>query len=299
MERNKKIALIPFLAAVIFSLIVIGVELIVPLDKLHTASDEEFQNTSVGGKVCISGNTAYYLSSSGKIRMNGKNIDIKIADSGSKMQSYDDGIIYMDENELITCDMTGANKQTVIKNVGEYFLSGNWIFYTEKGSRDLKKIRITDKKSFDLGIKVNGQFTVRGNTLLFIGDKNYLYSARTDGSNLTAFLGKRVDFFMFYGNYIYFLQDGKIWSTVTHNTASMYSYWEADSFTIYDDTMYYISEGILYSRDLTDTEAKPVKIETKGENPTEIYVSKKHLYYYLADGTLYRCDHFGAGAEKM
>ncbi|MBQ5885581.1 MAG: DUF5050 domain-containing protein [Clostridia bacterium] len=299
MERNKKIALIPFLAAVIFSLIVIGVELIVPLDKLHTASDEEFQNTSVGGKVCISGNTAYYLSSSGKIRMNGKNIDIKIADSGSKMQSYDDGIIYMDENELITCDMTGANKQTVIKNVGEYFLSGNWIFYTEKGSRDLKKIRITDKKSFDLGIKVNGQFTVRGNTLLFIGDKNYLYSARTDGSNLTAFLGKRVDFFMFYGNYIYFLQDGKIWSTVTHNTASMYSYCEADSFTIYDDTLYYISEGTMYSRDLTETEAPAVKIETKGENPTEIYVSEKHLYYYLADGTLYRCDHFGAGAEKM
>ena len=78
MERNKKIALIPFLAAAIFSLIVIGVELIIPLDKLHTASDDEFQNTSVGGKVCISGNTAYYLSSSGKIRMNGKNIDIKL-----------------------------------------------------------------------------------------------------------------------------------------------------------------------------------------------------------------------------
>lgn len=299
MERNKKIALIPFLAAVIFSLIVIGVELIIPLDKLHTASDEEFQNISVGGKVCISGNTAYYLSSSGKLRMNGKNIDIKIADSGAKIQSYGDGIIYMDKNELITCDMTGANKQKVIKNVGDYFLSGNWIFYTEKDSRNLKKIRITDKKSFDLGIKVNGQFTVRGNTLLFIGDKNYLYSARTDGSNLTAFLGKRVDSFMFYGNYIYFLQDGKIWSVVTHNTASMYSYCEADSFTIFDDTLYYISEGVLYSRDLTDTEAKPVKLETKGENPTEIYVSKNHLYYYLADGTLYRCDHFGAGAEKM
>ena len=299
MERNKKIALIPFLAAIIFSLIIIGVELVIPLDKLHTASDEEFQNISVGGKVCASGNTTYYLSSSGKIRMNGKNIDIKVADSGSKIQNYGDGIIYMSDGNIISCDMTGADKQTVIKNVGDYFLSGNWIFYTEKGSHDLKKIRITDKKQFNLGIKVNGQFAVRGNTLIFIGDKNYLYSARTDGSNLSAFLGKRVDSFMFYGNYIYFLQDGKIWSTVTHNTASMYSYCEADSFTVYNDTLYYISEGALYSRDLTDQNAKAIKIEIKGENPTEIYVSKNHIYYYLADGSLYRCDQYGAGAEKL
>ena len=64
MERNKKIALIPFFAAIIFSLIIIGVELVIPLDKLHTASDEEFQNISVGGKVCASGNTTYYISSS-------------------------------------------------------------------------------------------------------------------------------------------------------------------------------------------------------------------------------------------
>ena len=298
-ERKKRIALIPFLAALIFSIIIILTELIIPIDKLHTATDEEYQNIAVGGKVCATSKGAYYLSSSGKLRMNSQNLDIKIADGGKKIQSYDNGIVYMNGDDILYCDMTGADSRTVLKNVGDYFLSGNWIYYTEKDKNNLKKIRITDNKQFDLGIKVNGQFAVRGNTIIFIGDKNYLYSSRTDGSNVSGFLGKKVDSFMFYANFIYFLQDGKIWSAANQNTASMHSYCEAESFTVYNDTMYYISDGAVYYLDLTEPDSTEIKIETKGENPTEIYVTNEHLYYYLADGTLYRCDHFGSGAEKM
>lgn len=299
-ENRKKLSFIPVIAALVFSAAVIIAELIIPLDRLHTASNDEYQNIAMGGKLCTEGSIVYYVSSSGTVRSKGETSEFKIADSGDMLQPYKNGVIYRDENNsIIFSDFTGLKKQTVIENVGDCVLSGNWLFYTEYGENSLKKIRLTDKKQLDLGITVSGDFSVRGNTIIFVGDKSYLYSARTDGSKVSPFLGKTVDSFTFYANYVYFMHEGEVWSVANQNTASMLNHCKADAFTVYNDTMYYISDGEMYSLDLTETEPQAKKFKTKGENPTEIYVSEDYLYYYLADGSLYRCNFSGAGAEKM
>ncbi len=298
-DRRKRLSLIPFVAAITFAAVLILVELITPLDRLHTANENEYQNLAVGGKVCVDGDIVYYVSSTGSVRAKGETSDFKISDGGKKLQPFDNGVIFLSEGNVIFSDLSGTQKKTLLDGVDDYFLSGNWLFYTETGKKDLKKIRLTDLKRFDLGIEVNGQFAVRGNTVIYVGEKGYLYSARTDGSDQKPFLGKKVDLFMFYGNFVYFLRDGEVWSAANQNTASMLTYCEADTFTVFDDTLYYIDDGAVYSRDLTDEEAKPKTIKTKGENPTELYVSEGCLYYYLADGSLYRSDLYGAGAVKL
>lgn len=299
-ENRKKLSFIPVILAVVFSAVVIITELIIPLDRLHTASDDEYQNIAMGGKICTDGSIIYYVSSSGSVRSKGETSEFKIADTGDMLQPYNSGVIYRDENNsVIYSDFSGTKKQTVIESVGDYVLSGNWLYYTEIGGSSLKKIRLTDKKQFDLGLEIDGKFSVRGNTIIFIGDKSYLYSARTDGTEVKPFLGKTVDSFTFYANYLYFMHEGKVWSVANQNTASMLSYCEADAFTVYNDTLYYIANGELYSLDLTETDSEAKKIETKGEKPTAIYVSEDYLYYYLADGSLYRCNFSGAGAEQM
>ncbi len=299
MTKRKKIALIPFIAATVFSAVILLTEIITPLDRLHTADAYEFQNTAVGGNVTVDGDIVYYVSPGGSIRAKGKASDFKISNSGSTLQAFKNGVVFLDGGNLIYSDISGTKKETMLKNVGDYFLSGNWLYYTETGSNTLKKMRLTDSKKFNVGVKVNGDFAVRGNTLMFIGDKNYLYTARTDGSNVTPFLGRQVDSFMFYGNYVYFSVDGIIKSVANKNTASMHTYFEADGFTVYNDTLFFIKDGQLNSLDLTDPEAKQKKIPTKGENPTEVYVSEKYLYYYLADGSMYRCDFYGMGTVEM
>lgn len=299
-ENRKKLSFIPVILAVVFSAVVIITQLIIPLDRLHTASDDEYQNIAMGGKICTDGSIIYYVSSSGSVRSKGETSEFKIADTGDMLQPYNSGVIYRDENNsVIYSDFSGTKKQTVIESVGDYVLSGNWLYYTEIGGSSLKKIRLTDKKQFDLGLEIDGRFSVRGNTIIFIGDKSYLYSARTDGTEVKPFLGKTVDSFTFYANYLYFMHEGKVWSVANQNTASMLSYCEADAFTVYNDTLYYIANGELYSLDLTETDSEAKKIETKGEKPTAIYVSEDYLYYYLADGSLYRCNFSGAGAEQM
>lgn len=68
---------------------------------------------------------------------------------------------------------------------------------------------------------------------------------------------------MFYASFVYFMHDGEIWSTANRNTASVLRYGAADAFTVYDNTLFYISDGVVYSRDLSDEEAKPVKLAIK------------------------------------
>lgn len=296
---RKKAAFIPFILALVLSAAVIVTELIMPLDRLHTAADEEYQNTANGGKVCVDGSITYFVSSNGSIRGKGNAADIKIDDGGDMIQAYENGIVYRRDGNVMYADFGGANKRVVLKNVGDFVLSGNWIYYTEQDQSRLKKQRVNDGKQFDLGIDVHGQFAVRGNTVLFIGEKSYLYTARTDGSGVKPFLGRTADSFMFYASFVYFMHDGEIWSTANRNTASVLRYGAADAFTVYDNTLFYISDGVVYSRDLSDEEAKPVKLAIKGGDPRELYVSEDWLYCYFADGTLIRCDFSGAGSEKL
>ena len=299
MTKRKRLAFIPFAAAALFVGAILIAEAVTPLDRLHSADDYEFQNVAVGGDVSIDGEIVYYINQNGNIRVKSEAHDFKIADSGEMLQAWGNGVIYKNGGEVIHSDISGTKKRTVLENVSDYFLSGNWIYYTEKNSATLKKIRITDNKKYDVGVKVNGDFAVRGNTLVFIGEKNYLYSARTDGSQVKPFLGRKIDSFMFYGNYVYFLSDGEIKSVATANTSSIHTYFAADCFTVYGDKLYFIKDNELKVLDLADPEAKPKKIKTKGENPTKVYVSGKKLYYYLADGSLYRTDLYGSGTEKM
>lgn len=298
-KDRKKIAFIPFIIAITFVAVIVVIELIVPLDRLHTASNEEFQNAAMGGKVCTENDIVYYVSSSGAVRAKGAALEFKVADSGDMLAPWKDGLLYRDGKKAVYSDISGGNKRTVLDNVGDYFLSGNWLYYTEAGDNKLKKIRLTDNKKSDIGITVNGDFAVRGNTIIYIGEKNYLYIARTDGSNNRPFLGKKVDSFMFYGNYIYFMHEGEIWSTATQNTANMLIHGKADVFTVYNNTLFYVNDGQLYSRNLVETNAKPKKLETSAGTPCELYVSEDNFYYYLADGSLYRCDFYGTSTKKM
>lgn len=54
----------------------------------------------------------------------------------------------------------------------------------------------------------------------------------------------------------------------------------------------------MYTFDLTDTEAEPSQLKIKGDDPTELYVTEGHIYYYLADGTVWQCDFYGGASQK-
>ncbi len=286
---DKKLKLKAALPVGLFALlcvIVLGLIVMLPFDRPATSPNNSFLNLYNGAFVAQDGSVIYYIDEEGSLYCRGeeKRFIDKAADS---LCPYDIGVIYRTkEGKVKFSDFEGSSTRTVVEYAKKASVSGNWVFYTDdKG--DLYKHFLKTGETKKVGLNVD-DFMISSTAVVYLKD-GYIYTARTDGSQIKQFFGEKVDSFVRYESYMFYKKDGVLYSFASGNTANKQTYFEVDAFNISDDgILFYTLDGKLYSKDITDEKAKPKLLEVGTVDGTLCCIDGR-VYFYHESGVLKSC----------
>ena len=291
MINNKKLtAILPVILFLIVAMLILGVIGILPYDKPSTTSANSFGNLLNGGYVADDGSMTYYVDGSGVLRCSSDPKVYYVDKDCDSICPYRSGVIYRTKSGTIKYSAyNGSSKQTLVKSgVKQMTVNGNWIYYSNS-ERELCKLYIRSREITNTHLKVN-QFSISGTAVLYIADDGRLYTARTDGNDTEPFLGEKVDCFMRYNSYIFYKQDGKLYSVASGNTANKQTYMEVDEFNINDDgILFYTDDSGLHYRDITKEKIKDYDIPVAGGITRNLNVLGDRVYFYNDRNQLVSC----------
>lgn len=290
MQKGYKLrAAVPIFILAIVSAVIIATILILPHDTPVVTPSVMYGNVLNGGKVAVDGSMLFYVDADGKLRCQsgGKNYDI--SEGADCISPYGTGIIYRTEKgEAVYSNFNGESKRTVLTGVEQMMVSGNWIYYTHDGGK-LAKCFIKNSKVRELGLEVE-QFLVVTNQILYTARDGYLYSALTDGSGSAKFLNEKIDSFTWQNSLVFYKKDGVLNAVSASNTARKTTYFKVDEYNIMESgLLVFTDESGLHTYDLNDSSAKVRDVAVKGDKPSGISVIGDEIYYYTAQGQMFKC----------
>ncbi len=298
MKKGKLIAALP---AVLFTLLVAIIIVIMgalPYDKPSTRATNSYGNLANGGYISDAGSMLYYVDAKSVLRCQSEGNTYYIDENARCVSPYQSGVIYVNAaNEVVYCGYSGGEKRTLANNARDMMVVGNWVFYCDMNGM-MHKYALKTDTHYDIGIKVK-QFMVSSTAIVYIADDGYMYTARTDGSEVEAFLAEKVDKFMRHDSYIFYLSGGKLYSVTSSNTAQKHAYCEAEMFNLSaDNILYYSKDGQLYSMNIEDKDPKSTEIKSEsGISGKGIFCADDRVYFYDNSGTLISCKK--DGSEKL
>ncbi len=284
---NSKIkAALPIALFALLCAIVLGLISILPYDRPATAPTNSFMNLHNGAFVAKDGSLTYYIDDEGRLYCKGEDehyID-KAADS---LCPYDVGIIYRTpDSKAKYSDYDGDADKVLATDVQKMAVSGNWLFYTDSKG-DLYKQFLQTGETSAVGLNAQ-QFMISGTAVVYLKDGK-IYTARTDGSQVKPFLANKVDEFVRYESYMFYKQDGMLYSVASGNTANKQSYFKVDAFNINSKgVLYYTLDGLLYSKNITDEKAEAKQLDV-GKVSGTICCLDERVCFYAEDGSLKSC----------
>ncbi len=295
MDKRKLISLTP---AVLFTLLVVTVIAIMgalPYDRPSTSATNSFGNLANGGYVSKAGSMLYYVDSKGVLRCKSDQNSYYIDENARCLSPYQSGIVYINENnEVIYSGFTGEGKRALASNARDMMVVGNWVFYSDSNG-GLHKYFLKTDKSYSINLKCS-QFMVSGTAVVYSDADGYMFTARTDGSNTEPFMAEKTDRFMRHDSYMFYLQDGRLYSVTSSNTAQKHYYCDADMFNLSEDgILFYTNDGSLYSMNITDQ--SPTSVQIKCENGVSdrgLFCIDDRVYFYDLSGTLISCKKDGS-----
>ena len=296
-SKLKFKAALPVALFALFCAIVLGLIAILPYDRPATSPNNSFMNLYNGGFVAQDGSLTYYIDSEGSLYCEGDESKYYIDKASDSLCPYNVGIVYRTQNDEVKySDFDGGSVKTLIKGAKQMSVSGNWVFYTdEKG--DLYKYFLQTAETKKVGLKVD-QFMISSTAVVYLKD-GQLYTARTDGTQISPFLADKVDSFVRYESYMFYKSEGKLYSVASGNTANKQTYFEVDSFNINDNgTMFYTLDGTLYSKNITEEDSK-VKELNVGAVKGNLCTSGDRVCFYDESGNLVSCLSDGSEIKKI
>ena len=134
MKKQKLIAALP---AVLFAALLIAVFAIMgslPYDRPSTSATNTFGNLSNGGMVAEDGSMLYYIDGKGMLRCKSGEKIYYIDESAGCLSPYRSGIVYLTADGSVKYSAyNGDSKQTLAENASSMMVSGNWVYYADKG----------------------------------------------------------------------------------------------------------------------------------------------------------------------
>ncbi len=295
MNKQKILAALPAVLFALLVAVIITVMGALPYDRPSTHASNSFGNLANGGYISDAGSMLYYVDGKGVLRCKSDENLYYIDENARCLSPYQNGIVYLnDANEVTYCGFTGENKRTLASNAQDMMVVGNWVFYSDSNGM-MHKYALKTDKHYDIGIKVK-QFMVSGTAIIYSDDSGYMFTARTDGSQIEPFMAETVDKFMRHDSYMFYLKDGTLYSVTSNNIAQKHTYCDADMFNLSSDgILYYTSGDVLYSMNIKDE--KPTSVEIKSENGISdkgIFCADERVYFYDLNGTLISCEKDGS-----
>ena len=299
MQTKRKYALLLILLTALFAAVILGAIALIPFDAPEQAPANSSGNLMNGGYAAKDGGLLYYIDENGGLVCRTEQSTYRITESGCDLiNPYNSTVIYRRDGKIMQSNFTGSGTRVLVEDVQEMLVIGNWIYFTDS-SGTLCKTKIGSGKITSLNLRPAGPFTVSGTSVFFIGDKGYLYTAQTDGTNVEPFLGEPVSQFMMHDSHIFYLSSGKVCATLAANSASKSTFAEADEFIVLDTSLVYIKDGALYSLEYENTDAKPVKVETGVDPVTRLNACDGRLYCFGADGVPYSMRKDGSERQAL
>ncbi len=290
MDKKK---LLPILPAVLFVALVAIVFTImgsIPYDRPSTTASNSFGNLANGGYVSDAGSMLYYVDGKGVLRCQSDANNYYIDEGASYLSPYQNGIVYKSESgEIKYSGYNGEGKRIIAENARDMMVVGNWIFYSDNDGM-MHKYWLKTSKHYDINLKVN-QFMVSGTAIVYTDDEGYMYTARTDGSEVEPFMAEKVDRFMRHDSYMFYLSGGKLYSVTSNNTAQKHTYCEAEIFNLSSDgILYFIKDGALHTMNIKEEEQTVTVVESEnGVANRGIFCADNRVYFYDLNGALVSC----------
>ena len=283
MKKNKTplIALIALLAVVVIAsaVYIIGS----PDDLPRAAADNTNANIVAGGDFVQGKGIAFYLSEGDIYSIFEGESEKIIGDASGPLFFTNGGVAYVKNSALYMAQADGSLETLIVSNIKNPVIIGAWVYYIKNG--EIVKMRMSDKKMFDLGLKCSGKFYVTASRVFYLGEDGFLYTANTNGSENALVTSYPMTNFALCGNHIAFIGSSKILSVFPIAEPSVKAdIAETDMFNYVSGKIIYKTSEGLSAYSLSDASKTPLTSTTSAING--IYTGDDGIYYFNDKGDL-------------
>lgn len=263
-------------------------------------------NLSFGGHLGVQNDLLYFCDPEGGLSMKdtqtGKVTAVCDGDC-SFINAGEEWVYFLRDGDIVRLPLGNVVEPQVIVS-GEdcqgLSVNGPWMYYTD-GQGRMFKLRTDGSKKIALENELPiEQFTVDNRRVVFLSD-GAIYSMLTDGSEVTAVAGERVERFLYINDSLYYYEDGvirRIYSLIgdLDDSELYFSQIAAKvfNFEVVQDgsKLYYASEEgivelLLQSRLQASEQKTLLSTDT---DVVSLYLAEDMIYYFDSQGVLHELD---------
>ena len=294
MNKNKRPLLLLLVCLV---LIIVGAAIFIlvsPDDLPKGKADNTSANMTAGGDFVQGDNIAFYLRD-GDVYSLFEEKSTKIVEGAQGPLFFTDGgVAYLKNGALYLSQADGSLETLIVSNIKNPVVIGSWVYYIRSG--EIVKMRMSDKKTVNLGLMCRGRFYVNARQILYLADDGFLYTAKTDGTNNALAASYSMADFALCGNHIIYIGTGKMLSCFPITEPSVkIDISKADAFNYIDSKIVYYSAGEINTYPLD--KAEKTKIAENVAIIGGLYAGENEIYYFNDTGNLAKMSVDGTGKK--
>lgn len=239
------------------------------------------------------------------IRTETDNFDKKVKISNNSegfLQLVGSRYYFLDNGALISCDIDGNYKTTVIEFAKKPWVLGDMIYYLNKEGFLCRYSNVLkSEKVFE--VKPNGEFMVYLNTIYYLDSKGNIRQMNSNGNNDRLLLESNVTKLLIEGKFFFYLSDGYVYSAeMTKQSLYSTKITKATDFSVQKQYILFCNNDKVYLADLNeliDQKDDYQPQEVLNEKAFNLSTDGKNFYFYNDDNYLYRINKDGKDLIKI